>query len=287
MKKLLLSLLVIAFSVATYSVNAAIVINEIMVNPDMVNDADGEWIELYNTGFEDVDINGWVIKDDGGNEHEIDNNGSLIIESKGYLVLARNGNMTENGGVDVDYEYDDFTLSNDGEDEVILLDENDDVIDLVYYNDDTFPMDEPGVAMELINPDLDNNVPGSWGEAITQYGLGDYGTPGERNSIYEEPDYDCIYLNGEGRVRMELMGNALINGTGTIRVRDYEEIEMEGNWTSDNVGDWLILTGSGNIFVENWASNMRLKIDGTGNIDMNGFYELRTKGNGFKRIGCD
>lgn len=286
MKKLLLSLIILIFGVSVYSVDASIVINEIMADPAEVSDSDGEWIELYNTGFEDVDINGWIIKDEGSNYHEIDNNGNLIIGSKGYLVLARNDNMSENGGVDADYEYNNFTLSND-EDEVILLDNNGEMVDWVYYNDNTWPMDEVGVAMELINPDLDNNVSGSWGEATTQYGLGDYGTPGERNSIYEEPDYDCIYLNGEGRVRINVMGNVLIDGTGTIRVRDYDEIEIEGNWASDNFGEWLILTGSGNVFVENWLSEMRLKIDGVGNVDMNGFYELRTNGDGFKLIGCD
>ena len=42
MKKLLLSLLLLIFGVSIYSVNAAIVINEMMANPDVVSDRNFE-----------------------------------------------------------------------------------------------------------------------------------------------------------------------------------------------------------------------------------------------------
>ena len=45
--------------------NAAVVINEIMPNPSAVSDANGEYVELYNSGPGVVDIDGWTITDAG------------------------------------------------------------------------------------------------------------------------------------------------------------------------------------------------------------------------------
>ncbi len=264
-------------------VDASIVINEIMPNPSIVSDTNGEWFELYNSGYQDVDINGWVIKDNGTNSHVIDNNGSLIVPAKGYIVLGRNSNLTENGGVYVDYEYSGFTLANT-EDEVILMN-GDSVVDEVYY-DDTFPFSS-GHSMELINPELNNNLSENWGESVTQFGDGDYGTPGERNSVYVASDYDCVYLSGDGNIRTTLMGSVLINAAGVIQVKNYDSIELNGNWTMDYVGEWLFLTGNGSVFVENWFSNMSVRAGGSGSVEIDGYYNLRLDGFGFKVVGCD
>jgi hypothetical protein len=110
-----------------------IVIHEIMQNPAAVSDANGEWFELYNVGDEDVDINGWRIGDNGNDNHVIDNGGSLIVPARGYLVLGKNGDQEENGGVSVDYEYADFTLSN-GDDEIIVLDGDSLEVDRVEFD---------------------------------------------------------------------------------------------------------------------------------------------------------
>ena len=42
-----------------------IVINEVMVNPSAVSDANGEFVELYNAGATAVDLQGWTLRDDG------------------------------------------------------------------------------------------------------------------------------------------------------------------------------------------------------------------------------
>ena len=91
-----------------------ILINEIMYDPSVSGDVNGEWFELYNAGSAAVDINGWVIKDDlsSNEKHTISNTGGLSIAAKGFLVLGRNSNTSQNGGVTVDYVYSTVSLGN-------------------------------------------------------------------------------------------------------------------------------------------------------------------------------
>ena len=110
-------LLAVVALVGMWSVSAAsaatpgdIVITEIMQNPDAVSDNDGEWFELYNASTAIVDLNGWTVKDGGTNSFVITT--TLEIPVGGYVVLGRNGDTATNGGVIIDYVYEDFFLSN-------------------------------------------------------------------------------------------------------------------------------------------------------------------------------
>ena len=161
------------------SVFADIIINEIMQNPAAVSDANGEWFELYNNGTINVNLIDWQIKDNGSDSHTINKN--LIIPANGYIVLCRNNDTATNGGVNCSYEYNKSTLGN-SDDEIILIN-NSLEIDRVYYDDGSDFPDPIGKSMELKNYSLDNNIGANWGEAITTYGDGDYGTPGYENSI--------------------------------------------------------------------------------------------------------
>jgi hypothetical protein len=155
-----------------------------MQNPSAVSDDKGEWFELYNNDTQTVDINGWIIKDDGSDYHVIDNGGPLTIDPGDYLVLGINDTMSVNGGVPVDYMYDHFILSN-GEDEVVLVysDGITEVDRVEYDNGATFP-DPNGKSMELKNPNFDNNDGANWDVSSTPYGDGDLGTPGAKNSDF-------------------------------------------------------------------------------------------------------
>ena len=185
-----------------------IVITEFMQNPSQVNDADGEWFELYNAGTEDVDINGWKLDDDTmlTGDHRINNGGPLIIEDDDYLVLGINGDSATNGGVTVDYEYSSFILGN-GSDSIILLNATNDVQDRVDYdNGATFP-DANGAAAALKATNLDNEVGSNWCEATTSYGDGDKGTPGAANDCPAGPTTftgEIYEIQGSGAASPEL-----------------------------------------------------------------------------------
>ncbi len=161
-----------------------IVINEIMKNPSLVADADGEYVELYNPNAYPVNINGWTIKDNGSNSHTIASGGSLTIVAQGYLVLCSNDNFAANGEVVCDYEYNNFVLD-DASDEVILLNDGSHEVDSVAY-DSSFP-NVDAKSMELADATLDNSQSVNWRDATIPYNAQDKGTPGSENIVLSGP----------------------------------------------------------------------------------------------------
>jgi hypothetical protein len=161
--------------------SGSIIITEIMQDPDIISDANGEYFEVYNTTGSAIDMNGWVISDNGSESHSI--NSSVIVPSEGYAVLARNSDIGANGGFTANYEFSGFTLGNSS-DEIILTSGGTE-IDRVEYNSTTFPY-FAGKSMELHlyeYNNISNNTGSNWGAAITAYGSGDLGTPGTNNDF--------------------------------------------------------------------------------------------------------
>ena len=163
------------FDDITYS-DQGIVISEIMANPGSVSDSYGEWFEIVNTTDSTVNLQGWSIKDLDGDEHELHSDqASILISPEEYFVLAKNNNQSLNGGVEVDYVYEGYSLSN-SDDEVILLDASGSVVDEVHYANG-WPFSS-GVSMEIHDPLIDNALIGSWFSSTGSYGNGDMGSPG-------------------------------------------------------------------------------------------------------------
>ena len=158
---------------------STVMITEIMQNPQGVSDTKGEWFEIFNPGSIAVDIDGWVIQDDGSNIHTINFGGPLLVPPGGFLVLGREADRGLNGGVSIDYVYSNFTLSN-GADEVVLLDGGMEVARVNYTGVPSWP-DPSGASMELLDVNSDPTDPLNWGEALTAWNgtTSDYGSPGE------------------------------------------------------------------------------------------------------------
>ena len=175
----------------------AVVITEIMKNPDLVEDSKGEWIELLNNTDTDIDLNGWYLLDADTDSHRVFSVDGVVIPSFGYLVLGNNTDTLTNGGVEVAYEYGAYNLGN-GDDEIILM-VGDKVIDEVIYTDADFP-DDPGKSMMLHGDimDADGNDDGAnWCSAPSQWadGVSDFGSPGEQNE--ECPECGDNICNGD------------------------------------------------------------------------------------------
>jgi hypothetical protein len=178
-----------------YSSNAQVVpgdiiITEFMVNPLKVADNAGEWIEIYNLSASPLNINGLRLKDNGTNNHLIDNGGPLTIPAGSYMILGINSNTGQNGGVIVDYVYTNFTLANVG-DAIILADNSGStVIDEVSYTTSVEGKSwnlDPGHYSSL-----DNNDPSNWCQANSLYGDGDYGTPRAANTSCSTTGIDSM-----------------------------------------------------------------------------------------------
>jgi len=139
-----------------------IVINEIMYNP-ISGDEDFKYIELYNRGDGNFSLNGYRLA--GAVRYRFKS--SRTIPPGGYLVVARDpAALVKNYGIPrarVAGPYS-GTLSAGGE-EIILRDPLGNVEDRVLYADrDPWPVwaDGLGSSLELIHPDLDNELPASW-----------------------------------------------------------------------------------------------------------------------------
>ena len=173
------------FFSSTHSYSATIntgdlLITELMSNPMLVSDTNGEWFEIFNASASAIELNGITISDDGGNLHEINNTGSLLIQAGEYFVLGRNGDTLSNGGYNADYVYNNFTLGNTSDQ--IILSKNSMEIARLNYSGSTFGT--AGTSAELI---FQSTSPSLLDYQLTPqnfiYGLGDTGTPGAAGSF--------------------------------------------------------------------------------------------------------
>lgn len=216
-----------------------IVINEIMYDPGRgVTDANGEWFELYNAGSTAVDINGWIVKDDASTneKHTISNTGGLSIAAGAYLVLGRNSNTSQNGGVTVDYVYSTVNLSN-STDGLILANASDTEQDkVVWGSSNGFPDPSNSASIALKGTSLNNNVGSNWCISTTLIVTGgNAGTPGAENS-------DCLVLPAFTGEIYEIQGS----GASSPYVRSSSVT------TNDNI---VTAVGAGGFFMQTPASS--------------------------------
>ena len=170
-----------------------IIFTEFMANPSQVLDADGEWIELYNTTGEDIDINGWHLAESNKNPHIIWSDEPVIVPAGGYLILTLTCDPAGNGGIEPGYCYEGgivdevvnplIILNNDVDQ--VSLSWNAQVIDTLDYDDSAGWSVGNGVSTQLSAGLLDgvsNNLGTNWCAATEPYGDGDLGTPGTANA---------------------------------------------------------------------------------------------------------
>ena len=100
--------------------NQPVLINEVMFNPlgdDKKDWYEGEWIELYNPNWVDLDLDGYQIKDEVGWEinlnqnscdanHDINDDGETVIPALGFLVAFARGRAIFNNSSDSVYLFD-------------------------------------------------------------------------------------------------------------------------------------------------------------------------------------
>lgn len=188
MKKTYLLLLTVIISSYWFNLNGQavprqgeILITEIMVNPEVVSDANGEWFEIWNNSNHDLLLNGLVMKDAGSNQHVITSAVNMILTAGSYWLLARNGDGLTNGGVAVNYIFQNFTLGNTS-DQLIITAADNTLIDQVSYGPG-WPV-VSGASMELIpayHSFSGNDQPEHWLPAKMTFGSGDKGSPGKPN----------------------------------------------------------------------------------------------------------
>lgn len=167
---------------------AAIVINEINYNsPDDFDTED--WVELHNRSGIDVDISGWILKDDD-DDHEFIFPENTVMKAGGFLVICRDKESFSKLHPSVtNYLGDmDFGLSSGGDCVRLFSDGMEQVDGVCFEGGGDWPdgANGKGATLALANPNFDNSDPANW------YDLFDNGSPGEANAIISgiatEPD---------------------------------------------------------------------------------------------------
>lgn len=157
--------------------DGAVIINELLVDPWAVADADGEWVELRNTTNVGINLAGWTLS---GGASGVMNLPATTLAANDVLVLCRNANPAHNGGISGAWAAAAMNLANSG-DSLWLYDASSQQVDVVAWGSSF-----SGASWEVRDPWEDNfGVDGAnWALASVTFGLGDYGTPGQENSNF-------------------------------------------------------------------------------------------------------
>ena len=205
MKLILSSLLIATYTLLNYTLIAQendIVINEIMADPSpVIALPEQEYIELYNTSSEAININKWKIII-GKKELLFDDD--IVIQSDGYLILCHNDAIEELSPYGNCHGFSSFQITNSGSN-VSLIDKNDRLISAVDFDiswhSATYKKDG-GWSLEQI--DAFNPCAGkkNWGSSCDKNG----GSPGKINSIAGEnvipPKLDHIIASSHNEIEV-------------------------------------------------------------------------------------
>lgn len=160
-----------------------LVINEIMFDP---GDDNCEFIEFLNLSGDSVNVGGWKIEDENGNDFRLSQFPTMVPNNSFFLLAA-------DSLIKSKYNLDETVLRtvigvsglglvNTGE-LILLEDVKGNVIDSVFYSDkwqnNNF-VSTKNISLERINPNLGANDPNNWSSSVDPIGA----TPGKQNSIY-------------------------------------------------------------------------------------------------------
>ena len=161
--------------------------SEMNINPEVVDDELGEWVELYNTASYPIDIGGYTFRDDDLDAWVLE--GPLVVASHDTLVLCASTDVNNNGGVPCDgwfnrdWDGGGLALAN-GPDELVLARPDGVEIDWLYYDETWFTK---GVAIGVDPAHLtagDNDDLSVWcNQQTVTPPMQEPGTPGASNDL--------------------------------------------------------------------------------------------------------
>jgi hypothetical protein len=163
-----------------------LLITEFQRNPTAVADSRGEWLELQNVTDQVIDLEGWILEDEGSDQVILSAGGAgLQILPNQCLVFGNELDRALNGNVYVQYDYGAFHLAN-GADEILLRRPDGCLVDVVRYDAlGTWPT-EAGRSASLswaARDELKNDLGINWCPSDYVYDgtLADRGSPTRAN----------------------------------------------------------------------------------------------------------
>jgi len=163
-----------------------VIFTEVMNNPNISYDSDGEWFEVRNLANRTVELQGCTIYSSTSvGAESFDVLAGAQIAQNGYFVFTRSNQAPFVG----DYTYNALINLNNATDTLELYCDDpitgqSELIDEIAWDDGvTFP-DLDGASMSLdpfYNTAAQNDVGSRWCASTTLFGVGDRGTPGSPN----------------------------------------------------------------------------------------------------------
>ena len=219
-----------------------LVINEINYRSSLSFNP-GDWIELYNPKSTAIDLSNWQIRDDNNTHIFVVPEGTQIA-ANGFLVFVKDAVAFSSVFPNTPFIGElDFGFG--GSDAVRVYNSESKISDEVYY-DSVAPWptcaDETGNTLELITPDLDNELPEHWScindngspNAVNSPGLSVDNVDSNSIALYPNPVKNTLYIKGNsGSYDIEVYS---ILGQRVMTDFDVNEIDL----TSFNEGVYLI-----------------------------------------------
>ena len=214
-------------------VEGDLVITEVLANPGVTDDDNGEWFEIFVANT--VDLNGLDLGTVVGEPREtVLADGCLTVQAGTYVVLARESDPALNGGLPENIIANfGFGLTNSGGG--LVLSRGELIIDEVMYGNAP-----DGAALQVDKDFVDasqNDDPEVFCAADMPYGMGDFGTPGAENGdcAIAPPDGQCFGADGNLRpVDPPAAGELIIT-----------EFMSNPDAVDDGVGEWFEIRANG------------------------------------------
>ncbi len=249
---------------------AAPVINEVMPNPVVISDANGEWVELKNDDDVDVDISGWTIA--GGVVPS-----GQIIAAGGYYVLCNSIEATsECDGVSTSS----MNIGNNGTRTLRLKNAVNALIDEFTYVGST-----GGQSIEVVNEAGEkigvNNDTDAYQTNEAAPASGNTGTPGSKNSSQPQIVNISNVTELRAAIRNQTDGQTWNVAAGQYGLAPFDDIMVQGqagwyfpvtanNLTINGAGEGVTtIYGTGYTPNGNWATQNLVSVFGNG-VTING-----------------
>jgi cysteine-rich repeat protein len=164
-----------------------IIVTEVLPNPAGIDDTVGEWIEVYNTTGDTINLENVVVSNEASQTFTVW--AVILLEPGEYAVLAAEADAALNGGVAADFEYVGFTLADTlGS---VTLKVGTTTLDTATYGNGT-AVPAAGRSLRLDPSAFDVDANDAWESWCTGGGSafgtsGDFGSPGDENEACPPP----------------------------------------------------------------------------------------------------
>lgn len=198
----------------------AIVINELMPNPQVVADSAGEWVEVRNPSSEPKDVSGWTVSDDTNVLYTFPA-ATVLAPQQLYVICATD----PTDGVVCDDEWAGSNRLDNNGDTITLRDSSASVVDQVVYAASDV---DDGKSIEVVREDntqtLVQNDTDTYNTHSTDGSKTDNGTPGAANAAQA----DSAVVNTDTGENFSNLQAAIDDGD----TDDGETLQLQQNMTT-------------------------------------------------------